>query len=109
MTLDREDIIWVAIRIFGLYFLARAMLLIPEIYGAISWLHYLGPAVESLSRGIELSVKTTQTHLLNSSLSFVLFSAVGLYFLRRGQFVFKLIKLPSKSLGSNTSVERDAK
>lgn len=109
MTLDREDIIWVAIRIFGLYFLARALLLLPEIYSAISWLHYLGPEVQNLGQGTELSIKTTQAHLFNSSLTIFLFLVIGLYLLRGGLWVFKLIKLPTKNLSSNTSVERDAR
>ena len=101
MTLDREDIIWIAIRIFGLFFLVRAILLIPDIYGAISWLHYLGPAVQNMGEGSELSIKTTQSHLLNRSVAFILYLAIGLYLLRGGLWVFKLIKLPTKSLNSN--------
>ena len=100
MTLDREDIIWIAIRIFGLFFLARAILLVPDIYGAISWLHYLGPSVQNMGEGTELSIKTTQSHLLDRSLALFLYLAIGLYLLRGGLWVFKLIKLPTKNLNS---------
>lgn len=101
MTIHREDILWVAIRIIGLYFLVRALLLIPDIYGAISFLYSLGKDVENIGQGIELSIKTNQALLLNSFLTFVFFMVIAIYLLRGGQLVFNLIKLPGNHSGSN--------
>jgi hypothetical protein len=97
--LSKHDWIWVAIRVFGLYLLVRAIIAVPSVIGAFMlWrvARHLSPAnvderfhdaYRTLSRG-------ASAELASSSVAFILFALIGFYLIRGGGWVFRIVCPP---------------
>lgn len=91
--MNREDYIWAAIRIFGIYMVVLGIVALPGIFSSVFSLTQY-----QTSGGIETMAQLTQharglvlTNLANRILSALIYGFAGYYFLARGTLVFKLI------------------
>ena len=107
--MKREDYIWVAIRVFGIYLLVRAVMTVPMLIstGYSTWaLHVVINAeletetspMYSFARRIALTQVST---LISSAIKTVLFVLAGVYLLKRGVLVFNLVSGKNPSRLSN--------
>ena len=96
----REDYIWVAIRVFGIYLLILGVTAIPPLvssaFGAWMFRDWISLVAEG-SRpepiaDLKSQIFATQvTALILSAVKTVLFFSAGWYLLRRGGLVFSLV------------------
>lgn len=99
--MGRNDWIWVAIRIFGIYMLVLAAIAIPELISSALITHNLWdrphigamlPADKTDPERLWNTMRHTSLAALLASLVRVIFySALGYYLLRKGNFLFKVI------------------
>jgi len=100
--MTKEEWIWVAIRIFGIYLVVLAIMAVPGIlsssFMAYNWYGY-SPTFGSNSSDTAQIIDKMGSKLFNVQLSelvaglckVLLFGGLGIYFLRSGKFVFRLI------------------
>ena len=110
--MKKRDWIWVAIRIFGIYLLVLAVIALPKIVGAsmVLWMatgRYGFFDLESMSDARKLLFDTGLKDLCVSLTTFVLFTAIGIYMVRGGGWLFRLICPPDPEglAGNNESVD----
>jgi hypothetical protein len=130
--MNKEEIIWLAIKGLGLYFVVAAFIGLPDLLMAVSTTYAYSNVISSLSSSADANKKaTTVAHsraegdemdamleqlrsttaqreaslmqVGNSAMSvyrsllvgplarFILFSAIGIYLLKRGDFLFRLL------------------
>ena len=100
--MNRNEWIWVAIRVFGIYLLVLAVTAIPDlISGALSSYMYWSARTSSIGlEGKDWAAVNTITERASSSLAIsfvsglvrmILFSITGYYLLRKGNLLFELI------------------
>lgn len=100
--MNRNEWIWVAIRIFGIYLLVLAITAIPDlIYGAVSSYMYWSAQKSSAGfEGKDWAAINTIMQQSSATLAFsfvsglarvILYSVIGYYLLRKGNFLFKVI------------------
>ena len=91
--MTRQDWIWVAIRIFGIYLLILAITGIPASVstGCSSYMLWRASGGGDIA-GIWSTLWATRIPLLLGSVAgVVLYSVVGVYFLKSGRLVFRLV------------------
>jgi len=97
--MNKEEWIWVAIRIFGIFLLVMAILSIPR---AIASIHYAsifqsfsGSEVASATNGTEkFAIKifdAQRSHSIRSILEVIVYGLFGFYFMRGGKAIHKII------------------
>jgi hypothetical protein len=108
--MTRDDWIWVAVRIFGVYLVVMAVMTVPKVInGALSTWTWSGKVTfheadtsdmsdMRLSQYYKTARAAAVTSLVVSSVRLVVFAIVGLYFLRNGRFVFRLVRPPAPAL-----------
>lgn len=106
--MTKEDLIWVVIRGTGFLLVLRALLWIPEIVVTTGWLIYLGDAGSGVSEGMRMSSEIALRQLGSSALACIVYLALGVYLLRKGHWVLRLLGFVSVG-SSNNTVERDAR
>ena len=98
--MTREDYIWVAIRVFGIYLLVLAITAVPSLLSSAyaTWVFWdFAPQTEAPSELVPfaaLESKLADTYLsqlIKSAGRVALFLVAGWYFLCRGAFVFSLV------------------
>ncbi len=100
--MKREDYIWVAIRVFGIYLLVLAIVSLPLLVSsAYSTWAMRDLALDTrgdpdMSLGLQLASRLAIAHvtsLIAAAGKAVLFSLAGWYFLRRGSLIFRLVSI----------------
>ena len=102
--MSKRDYVWVAIRVFGLYLLVHAMIAVPSILSASVLLHsvWTSPSmdVNDPFRGVHESlIKTSMSQLASSVGQLVLFTVIGLYLVRGGGWLFRIVCPPGEEKG----------
>ena len=106
--MSKQDLVWVALRVLGLFLVVKAILVLPMIpYSAMMWNvaeHFSeGEASNHLTAHKDVVITASRSTFAEHVFEFVLYTLTGLYFLRRGRFVMKLC------LSSTDLVEPDTK
>ena|SRR3569833_2740620 len=104
--MGKSDWIWVAIRVFGLYLLVLATIAVPDVlssalkvssYSTVAHARIL-TADESVRFDMQQAILVEAIERLFSSLSRVLlYGGIGLYLIRGGELVFRMVFPPHKS------------
>ena len=97
--MDRQQISWLAVRAFGLYLLIQAIMLVPDLLAGLyatraysNLISSMGSDNNNLASTARAATSMYRTLLFGPLLKFVLFSSVGIYLLRRGRFVMRLLQ-----------------
>lgn len=96
--MDRQQISWLIVRAFGVYLLVQAFILLPEVLAAFFTARYYSNILSSMgsesSVGSSYRVATSMYRSLAVAplLRIVLYSAVGIYMLRGGGFLVRLLQ-----------------
>jgi hypothetical protein len=106
--MTKADLIWVLIRGAGVVLLVRAALVIPELLGALTWAYYFGDAGSTATEGGRMALASWRTQLITSSVYSVFYAALGLYLLRRGAWLHRLLSFVSPER-SNITPHADAR
>lgn len=117
--MTRQDWIWVAIRIFGIYALVYAVCAIPEVisssgnYYAYSATRTYRMAESGMVEAFDKRMQTTALFsLLGSIAKVVIASIFSYYLLRRGNFLFRVmcrINPPKPDAPAPTKADGDGK
>lgn len=110
MTLDRTDILWAGVRLFGVYFLAKSIeASISFANHAVTLLRY-GDPLSSDSPDTAFALASLQLSAERGMVSSAIWASLSLaaafYFLRRGEAVFRLVARPENP-ASDQGVEPD--
>lgn len=96
--MDKQEISWLIIRGLGLYLLLEAFMLVPDLLAGLYATRTFGDLLSSLSREdgpvtstLRQATDMYRTLLFAPLIKLVLFSVVGLYLLRGGDFLFRLL------------------
>ncbi len=91
--MTKDEWIWVAIRIFGVYLLVLAVISIPDAIGQIYAMIKLSGATESTHDLAKVSISLRDAALakgVTAISQLILFSLASLYFLKYGKLIHKL-------------------
>jgi len=105
--MNKEDVLWAAIRIFGIFLLVMAIMQIPKLLKS-SMTSYIYSGYEStlsslpetqsdfnidevFSKAFNKLFSKSISDAILSVINIIIYSLAGLYFLRKGDFVFKLV------------------
>jgi hypothetical protein len=96
--MNRQQVSWLIVRAFGLYLLVQAFMHVPELLGGLYAARFYSNLVSSLSSENDYIASSFrqvalmyQSSLVTSLLKVVLFSAAGIYLLRAGGFLIRLL------------------
>lgn len=91
--MTKDEWIWVAIRIFGIFLLVLAIMAIPKAAGAIYGYVYLSAAVEN-SNELQTVISATQKAAMASGIraltSVLLYFPLSYYFIKHGKWLHKV-------------------
>src|SRR5215467_1344211 len=93
--MDRRQISWLIVRALGVYLLVQAFLLLPELFAGLFAARYYSNWLSTLGseRGNGASFTRVATSLyVAPSIRIVLYSAVGIYMVRGGAFLVRLLE-----------------
>ena len=97
--MDRRQISWLIVRAFGVYLLIQACILLPELLAGLFTARYYSNVMSSLgsesgNSGSYARVTSSMYRTLSVAplLRIVLYSAVGIYLVRGGRFVVRLLE-----------------
>ena len=97
--MNKEDWIWVAIKIFGIYLIVLSIINLPDVitnwwtvspFGKVESKYYLSSGEECQFMADRLRTIGI-SNLIASIGKVVLFSAVGIYFVKSGKILFRII------------------
>ena len=96
--MDKQQVSWLIVRAFGLYLLIQAAILVPDllvgIYASRAYsnlISSLGSDNNNLASSMRQASSIYRNLWFAPMLRFALFSAAGIYLLRRGGFVMRLL------------------
>jgi hypothetical protein len=93
--MDKQQASWLIVRAFGLYLLIQAFMLGLGILGEVYTARVFGKLASSLgteNNYVTAILLTYRSSLFAWLLKFVLFSAAGIYLLRRGRFLMRWLQ-----------------
>lgn len=106
--MTKDQLMWVVIRSTGFVLVLRSLLFVPKIVGTVIWLVYLGDVSVGRVEELKLTAEMARYQLTNDVVTCVTCLVFGIYLLRKGEWMFRLIGfVPQPS--SNDTVERDAR
>ena len=91
--MTKDEWIWVAIRIFGIYLLVLAVIAIPEAIGNVYAHIKMSFTIQDSSDLPKLAISLKEAAIAKGSTAvaqFILFSMVSYYFLRHGKLIHKM-------------------
>jgi len=91
--MTKDEWIWVAIRIFGIYLLVLAVIAIPEAIGNVYAYIKMSFTIQDSSDLPKLAISLKEAAIAKGSTAvaqFILFSMVSYYFLRHGKIIHKM-------------------
>ena len=84
--MTRDDIIWAAIRIFGIFFFVKAVFAVPSAIGGVYTLYLLSALnLEGLSPDVQTTVISTATRAapaVSGLFAVIFYTVAGAYFIR---------------------------
>ena len=102
--MSKDDWIWVAVRIFGIYLIVLAITSVPPLVMNAYTLFQndvskvdalvdqdISSGVDTVDKIHDLIFQATAASLTNNIVRVVLFCLIGFYFLRHGKLFFRLI------------------
>lgn len=94
--MKKEDYIWAAIKIFGLYLMVKAIIVLPHVGGGLYLLVSTDvfehiPDKENPKNMYDMAYYAHQKQVVLALLEFVLYSIFSTYFLKGGKFIFNLM------------------
>jgi hypothetical protein len=96
--MNRQEVSWLIIRGLGLYLLLEAFMLVPDLLAGIyasriysNMLSSLSSESEHLASTVRQATDMYRSFLFAPLIKIVLFSVVGLYLLKGGGFLFRLL------------------
>lgn len=93
--MNKDDWVWVGIRLFGIYLLVLAIIAVPDVVAAVSsYKTFSGMEVTPGSENEDLAIKMIEmwrTQGAKAITEVLLFLVCGLYFIRGGRFIHKII------------------
>jgi len=102
--MNKEDWIWVAIRIFGIFLIVMAILALPRLISSahIAWVYRgqwtlcddISESSEAITDLMKKAYAQTLADLISNGFRVVCFTLIGIYFLRGGSLIFRLINPP---------------
>jgi len=97
--MDRQQISWLIVRALGLYLLIQALMLVPDLLAALyvtrtysNLMSSMASQNDNLASSMRQATSMYRNFLFASLLKFFLFSAAGIYLLRRGGFLMRLLR-----------------
>jgi len=90
--MDRQQFSWLIVRAFGVYLLIQAFFLGVRILGEVYMYSRLASSLGTNNDYVTALVHSYRTSMLAGLLPFVVFSAAGIYFLRRGWFLMRWLQ-----------------
>ena len=91
--MDRQQFSWLIVRAFGVYLLIQAFMVGLGIVGEIYTARILGTLASGTKNDyIAALLLSYRSSMLSWLLKFVLYSAAGIYFLRGGRLVMRLLQ-----------------
>jgi hypothetical protein len=97
--MDRRQISWLIVRAFGLYLLVNALILLPELLAGLFTARYYSNVLSSMGSETgnggsysRIARSMYPTLAIGPLLRIVLYSAVGIYMLRGGAFLVRLLQ-----------------
>ncbi len=93
MNMEKENIAWVIVRAFGIYFLAQVLLNLYSLTGLYMAFTKLQEIVQmdSFRDAAEPELIRTQLEIGFTIFYFIFFSFLSYYCLRKGRFIHKLL------------------
>lgn len=97
--MDRKQVSWLIVRAFGLYFAIQAVLFVPELLSGVYATRAFSSLMSSMSsdnNNLASTARQATTMYRNLWLAplvrFVLFAVTGVYLLRGGEFLVRLLQ-----------------
>ena len=91
--MDRQQFSWLIVRAFGVYLLIQAFMLGLGILGEVYTARILGTLASGTKNDyITALLLSYRSSMLSWLVKFVLYSAAGIYFLRGGRLVMRLLQ-----------------
>ncbi len=97
--MDRRQISWLIVRAFGVYLLVQAVILLPEFLAGLFTVRYYSNAMSSLGSEIgnggsftRVTTSLYRTMAVAPLIRIVLYSGVGIYLVRGGRLVVRLLE-----------------
>jgi len=100
--MTKADLIWVLIRAAGVVLLVRAALVIPEFLGALTWGYYFGDADSTTTEAGRMAMASWRTQLFTSAVYSVFYLALGMYLLRGGTWLYRLLSYVAPERSNST-------
>jgi hypothetical protein len=95
--MNRQQVSWLIVRAFGLYLLVQAFMVVPDLLGGLYAARAYSNFVSSLSSeseylsGFRKATSVYRSALFAPTLKILLFSVMGMYLLRGGGFLVRLL------------------
>ncbi|MBI5724803.1 MAG: hypothetical protein HZA50_12645 [Planctomycetes bacterium] len=90
--MSKNEIVWLIIRAVGVYFVARAILVLPKLISFIILLCLNRPfPIESLDKINSAIIEQLASSCAGLSVELVIYVAASIYLLRFGRIIFKLL------------------
>jgi hypothetical protein len=97
-AMGREDWIWIAMRIFGIYLLVLAVIEIPTLmqsaFQVVAYhknIAFVGQQNDYLSQMMSTLERNSMSSLFGGTMRVIIYSLAGYYLLRRGKMLFKIM------------------
>jgi hypothetical protein len=96
--MTKQDWTWIVVRVLGIYLLVQTVIAIPTVISSGFCLYQLYPIVHSGDANLDKLSQTLRSNyssqLFNSLAKFVICGAIGIYLIRGGSCLFKILCPP---------------
>jgi hypothetical protein len=90
--MHKQQASWLIVRAFGLYLLIQAFILGVRLLGEVYMYNRLASSLGAQNDYLTAMIRSYRNSMFASLLMFIVFSATGTYFLRRGQFLMRWLQ-----------------
>jgi hypothetical protein len=98
LRMTKHDWTWLIVRGFGIYLLVQAVIAIPSVMSSAFGFYETFPIVHSFDANLDRMSQTLRSHyfseLFNSSAKLVICGSFGVYLVRSGSWLFKILCPP---------------
>ena len=86
--MTKDDLVWVLIRGVGFLLLLQALISLKDIASAMTMVYYGPPETTDFGQAL---VQSARNNVVTGAVSTVFYAVVGLYLLRKGNWLFRLL------------------
>jgi hypothetical protein len=107
--MNKDDYIWAAIKIFGIYLVVMAITSIPEVISSSMQSYFFYTSDKITESGADaykiiMAASGALSSLVRSLSKTIIFGVVGIYLIKSGKLIFNLVQYsPDKLRGKNIS------